>query len=107
MIDTTDSSVSGATLQDFMNDSSYKCTPSTRDHVRTVYPKYLVDVGGNNASNSKSGWLNTRDVNNIPSAVSHYGIKFAYQGGIASTAGYTSFIYDTFITYYIEFKDPK
>lgn len=106
-IDTTDGVAPGS-LADMMNDSTYKITNGTRNHTRIIYPKFMVNVGANVQGRSQSGWLNTKLVDNVTTnTVSHYGIKFAFEGGTGQSSAYTSMIFEPIYTYYVAFKDPK
>lgn len=106
-IDTTDS-VTPSSLQDMMNDSSYRITRGTQNHSRMIYPKFLNSVGSGVAAQSKSGWMNTRSADGTSiNTVSHYGIKFAFEGGTTATSAFTSMIHQPIYTYWIAFKDPK
>jgi len=106
-IDTTDA-VAPSSLADMMNDSTYRITRGTRDHTRMIYPKFLNSVGGGVAAQSKSGWMNTRSADGVSiNTVSHYGIKFAFEGGTTATSAFTSMIHQPIYTYWIAFKDPK
>jgi len=91
-----------SSFQSMANDGDYKCTVGTKDHVRTIYPKFLNVVGGSVQDQSMRGWLNCDNVN-----VSHYGLKLGFEGGKATSSAYTSFIVEPFITYYISFRNPK
>lgn len=88
-------------IQVMMNDSTYRGTTSNRTHTRTFVPKWLNVVAGGVADQSKTGWLNTDSV-----TVSHYAIKWAFEGGITSGAP-TSFYVEPIITYYVSFRNPK
>ena len=105
-IDYTDN-VNPTSIQAMMNDNTYKGTPSNRAHTRTFRPKFLNDVGGAVADQSKVGWLNCYSSDGVTvSTVSHYGLKFAFEGGVASAA-MTSFYVEPIVTIYMSFKDPK
>jgi len=107
IIDTTDG-VAPSSIADMMNDSTYRITRGTRDHSRMIYPKFMVNVGGGAQGQSKSGWLNTKLNDNATiNGTSHYSIKYAFEGGSAPTAGYTTMIHEPSYTYWIAFKDPK
>lgn len=105
-IDSNDGTVP-TSLSQLQNDSTYKCTKSSRDHIRVVYPKVLQQISatvpapGSTPANAKSLWLNT-NANNIE----HYAIKWAMEGG-TGTAGQPSFGVTPIYTFYIDFKDPK
>lgn len=106
-IDTTDA-VAPTSIADMMNDSTYRVTRGTRDHKRMIYPKFINVVGGSSQAQSKSGWLNTRAVDGTTiNSVSHYGIKFSFEGGTGATNAYSSMIHEPIYTYWIAFKDPK
>ena len=100
IIDINDS-LAPVAIQDMMNDSTYKGTRSSRNHTRTFVPKWLNVVGGGSASQAKSGWLNTASAN-----VSHYSIKWAFEGGVG-VAAYNSFIVEPIVTFYVSFRNPK
>jgi len=99
IIDNNDAVVP-TSIQTMMNDSSYRGTVSSRNHTRTFVPKFL-NVAGTAQAQQSTGWLLTDNPN-----VSHYGIKWAFEGGITLPA-YTSFIVEPIITYYIAFRNPK
>ena len=104
MIHTTidyNDSVAPTSIQNMMNDSSYKGTLSNRSHTRTFVPKWLNVVAGGVPNQSKTGWLNCDNVN-----VSHYAIKWAFEGGTTSGAP-PSFYVEPIITYYVSFRNPK
>lgn len=100
IIDINDSLVP-TTIQDMMNDSTYKGTRSSRNHTRTFVPSWLNVVGGGVSSQSKTGWLNTASP-----GISHYCLKWAFEGG-AGIPAYYSFSVEPIITYYISFRNPK
>ena len=100
-IDTNDSTVP-TSIQDMMNDSTYRGTRSSQNHTRALYPKFLNVVAGAVQAQSSGGWLKTENDN-----ISHYGIKIALEGGSVSLAGATSYIVEPIITYYLSFKNPK
>lgn len=87
-------------IQTMMNDSLYRGSRSSKNHVRVFRPKWLNQVAGG-AVQPKGGWLLTDSPN-----VSHYGLKYALEGGNASTPS-TSFFVEPIVTYYISFKNPK
>jgi len=100
VVDTNDSNTPGS-IQQLMNDSSYYGTKSNKDHVRSWKPKFLLDVGGNAAAKTNSGYLSCDYPN-----VSHYALKTAFEPG-AAPANFTSFIVEPIITYYVSFKDQR
>lgn len=89
-----------ATIPTMMNDNSYFCTKTNRDHIRTYTPKFLASAGGLQAQ-SKSGWLST-DAPNIK----HYALKTLFQAGVG-TAGTVSFTVQPIYTLWVGFKDQK
>ena len=93
--------VAPVSIQTMMNDSSYKGNRSNVNHTRTFVPKWLNNVGGAAAAQSKTGWLNT----DFP-GVSHYSLKWAFEGGTASAPG-LSYIIEPIVTYYVSFRNPK
>lgn len=104
-VDTNDAVVP-TSIQDMMNDSSYRGTRSSRNHVRTITPKFMLNAGSTQ-SKSSTGWLTCFNADGITvSTVSHYGIKWAMEGGFSSVAT-TSFIVEPIITYYVSFRNPK
>lgn len=106
-IDTTDG-VAPTTIQEMMNDSTYRSSTGTRDHTRTIYPKFMTAVGAGAQGRSASGWLNTKLVDGVTwNTVSHYSIKYCFEGGSATSAAYTSMIHEPIYTYWFAFKDPK
>jgi len=95
--------VAPTTIQSMMNDSTYKGTVSSRNHTRTFVPRWLNDVASNVANQSKTGWLNTDTT-----SVSHYGVKWAFEGGYTNAiASAPSFVVEPIVTYYISFRNPK
>lgn len=100
ILDSTDG-IAPVSIQTMMNDSSYRGTLSSRTHSRTFTPKFLNQVGINAAVQPKTGWLSTDQPN-----VSHYAIKWAFEGGITSPS-YTSFVLEPIITYYVSFRNPR
>lgn len=96
----TNNSAPMTSIQSMMNDSSYKGTLSSRSHTRVFKPMWLNDVGAG-GTQSKTGWLNTSNNN-----ISHYGIKWAYEGGVVSGTA-TSFYVEPIVTYYLSFRNPK
>lgn len=98
---------STAGIQAMMNDSAYKGIKSSRDLVRTIRPMFLTQAGTQTAKSTR-GWLNCRDALGNVNAVSHYGIKWVVQGGLAT--GYTtprSVVYEPLVTYVVQFKNPQ
>lgn len=101
IIDTNDSTPP-ASIQSLMNDSTYKGSVSNRNHTRIIRPKWLNEVGGGVQGQSKTGWLNTDQP-----TISHYGIKYALEGGLVPTAGQISYFVEPIVTYYMSFRNPK
>jgi len=97
---------SAAGIQNMMNDSAYKGVKSNRDLTRTIRPMFLTQAGTQTAK-SVRGWLNCRDVAGVVNAVSHYGIKWVIEGGLASSPNAFSCVYEPIITYYVQFKNPQ
>lgn len=91
-------------IQDMMNDPSYRATRSNRVHTRIFKPKWLDDVGGVVGVQQKTGWLKTASTTQ---SIPHYGLKWAMEGGLVPTTGQFSFFVKPIITYYVSFKDPK
>lgn len=100
IIDTNDSAAP-VSIQQMMNDSTYRGSVSSRNHTRSFTPKWLNVLGGSVPDQSKTGWLNTSSTN-----VSHYGIKWAFEGGVAS-GPLTSFYVEPIITYHLSFRNPQ
>ena len=103
-VDNNDSVVP-TTIQSILNDNTYKGTLSSRNHTRTIIPKFLSNVGGGVAAQQKTGWLNTDNAN-----ISHYGLKWAFEGGVfngGAVNSQISFIVEPIVTYYVSFKNPK
>lgn len=104
IIDTNDA-LGPLSIQQMMNDSTYRCTRSNVNHTRTFVPKWLNNVAGGISAQSKTGWLNTSNFN-----ISHYSFKWVFEGGLVggSLPGTTtSFILEPIITYYMSFRNPK
>jgi len=97
---------SRAGIQSMMNDNAYKGIKSDRDLTRVIRPMFLTQAGTQTAKSTR-GWLNTKDVAGVVNAVSHYGIKWVIEGGVASASNPISCIYQPLITYYIQFKNPQ
>lgn len=97
---------SRAGIQSMMNDNAYKGVKSSRDLTRTIRPMFLTQAGTQTAKSTR-GWLNTKDVTGAINAVSHYGIKWVIEGGVAASANPLSVQYQPIITYYIQFKNPQ
>jgi len=104
--DATVPAASAAGIQNMMNDTDYKGVKSNRDLTRTIRPMFLTQAGTQTAK-SVRGWLNCRDLAGAVNAVSHYGIKWVIQGGLASAPNAWSCVYDPIITYYVQFKNPQ
>lgn len=102
-------SVVPTSIQNMMNDSSYRGTRTSRNHTRTFKPTFMNSIGGTVAGQQKSGWLTCYNADGVTlSTVSHYGLKWAFQGGYNNTAspGVTAII-EPIITYYVSFRNPK
>lgn len=101
-------SVAPTSIQNMMNDPSYRGTRSSRNHTRTIIPKFQNVVGGNIQGQSKSGFLNcfAQDGTTV-SSVSHYGLKYAFEGGVVVNGTVASFIVEPIVTYYVSFRNPK
>ena len=108
VIDTNDNNVPGS-IQDMMNDQTYKGSRSSRNHTRVIRPKFLNVVGASgNATQQKSGWLTCTTVGGVLNATSHYGIKWCLEGGTTnSSSAILSYYVEPIITYYISFRNPK
>jgi len=104
--DSVNFAASRAGIQNMMNDNAYKGVKSSRDLTRTIRPMFLTQAGTQTAK-SVRGWLNTKDVAGVVNAVSHYGIKWVIEGGVAASANPLSVQYQPIITYYIQFKNPQ
>lgn len=104
-IDTNDG-VAPTSIQGMMNDNSYRGTRSSRNHTRVIYPKYMMNAGS--AQNKPTrGWLSCYNVDGVTvNAASHYGIKWALEGGLGGV-GNVSFVVEPIITYYISFRNPR
>jgi len=100
VVDHNDAITPGS-IQELMNDNSYFTTKTNRDHVRSFRPMFLENVGGAAQAKSNSGWLACSSP-----GVSHYGLKTFFEAGSAP-AGFTSYIVEPIITYYVQFKDQK
>jgi len=97
---------SAAGIQAMMNDNAYKGVKSSRDLTRVIRPMFLTQAGTQTAKSTR-GWLNCRDVGGVVNAVSHYGIKWIIEGGLASAPNAFSCVYEPIITYYVQFKNPQ
>jgi len=102
VVDTNDINMP-TTIQGMMNDPSYRCTRATKDHVRTIYPKYLVEVQAGSVSKPSRGWLTCSNAANV----SHYGIKYCFEGGVNTAGNYTSFYSEPQMTFYVSFRNPQ
>lgn len=102
VVDTNDI-VLPTTIQGMMNDPSYKCTRATKDHVRVIYPKYLVEVQAGSVSKPSRGWLTCSNASNV----SHYGIKYCFEGGVNTAGNYTAFYLEPQMTFYVSFRNPQ
>ena len=104
-IDTNDANPP-TSIQDMMNDNTYRGTRSNKNHTRVIVPKYLVQAGTVQSKTSR-GWLTCINPDGVTiNSVSHYGIKWAFEGGFSSVAT-TSFVVEPIITYYVSFRNPK
>jgi hypothetical protein len=89
-----------------MNDSTYRGSRSSRNHTRVIYPKFMMSAGATQSKQAR-GWLSCFNADGTTvSAVSHYGIKYAFEGGTGTT-GIASFLVEPIVTYFISFKNPK
>lgn len=112
IVDTNDDTAP-STIQSMMNDPTYRCTRLTKwSHTRVIYPKFLSQVGGAVAggagsvsSRQGSGWLKCIN-GGVYNAVSHYGLKNCFEGGVNSAGNYTAALIEPQITYYIAFRNP-
>lgn len=106
-VDTNDANAP-ASIQSLMNDPTYRCTRSTKvAHTRVIYPKYLTEVQSNSVSKPTRGWMTCINQQNVVNAVSHYGIKGFYEGGVNTAGNYTGFYIEPQITYFISFRNPQ
>lgn len=108
-IDYNDSSnfaASAAGVGEMMNDNRYKGTSSMRNQTRTLTPKILIEAGGSStgAVSKSKQWIPTGATT---AALSHYGIKFIYEGGYTDGLSYKSFVMQPIVKYWVSFKDPK
>lgn len=111
VVDTNDARTPSS-IQDMMNDPAYKGTRSNRNHTRTIKPKFLTDAGGNTPVQPKRGWMTCFQIDGATyNAVSHYGIKWCFEGGVNTSATVgnqaISFMVEPIITYYVSFKNPR
>ena len=107
VIDYNDANVP-TSVQGMMNDPSYKVTPGYRNHSRTIYPKFQNSIASGVQAQSKTGWLNSYNVNGTTvNAVSHYGLKLCFEGGTGASSAYASMVHEVIYKYTFLFKDPK
>jgi len=107
IIDYNDSTAP-TSIQGMMNDPSYRVTRGTKArHTRTIYPRYLMSTGAvGNPGKQARGWL-TCEVGAVINATSHFGLKWAFEGGVNSAGNYTAMYIEPIITYYVSFRNPK
>ena len=105
VIDTNDVAVP-TTIQNMMNDSTYRGTRSSITHTRSFKPKFMNVVASGVANQQASGWLTT---DGSGQSISHYGIKYGLQGGYSNIvgSGYISYRVQPQVTYYMSFRNPK
>jgi len=96
-----------ANINTMMQDDTYKGTPSTRDHIRVMYPKYVETTDPTNNQKSTSGWLNTKNANGTINNSVFFGLKTIFQAGYSSAAGSANYMVIPQYTYYFAFKDPR
>ena len=107
VVDTNDSNIP-ISIQQMANDPSYRVTRATKvSHTRVIYPKYLQEVQSNSTSKPSRGWMTCQNAAGVINAVSHYGLKGCYEGGVNSAGNYTSFYLEPQFTYYISFRNPQ
>lgn len=102
VIDCTDQTAL-ATLNDYMQYSTYKMTRGLAMHTRKVYPKFLDLVDDNGASvvgQVNKGWLRT---DGSGGNIDHLGVKLHVPSNVASSQS----VYEVFATYYIQCKNTK
>ncbi len=103
--------VAPTSIQNMMNDPSYRGSRSSRNHSRTIIPKWQNVVGGSVQGQSKTGFLNCFNQDGVTvSTVSHYGLKWCFEGGLSNasvTGTVASFLIEPIITYYVSFRNPK
>lgn len=114
IVDMNDDITAGMTLQTMANDPSYKVTRMTQfSHTRTIYLKFMNIVGDsngpqNNALQQAKGWLKcVRQSDNVINPTTHYGIKYAFEGGINSAGNYTCALIEPQMTFYVSFRNPQ
>jgi len=96
------------TIQQMANDPSYRVSRATKvSHTRVIYPKYLQEVQSNSTSKPSRGWMTCQNAAGVINAVSHYGLKGCYEGGVNSAGNYTSYYLEPQFTYYISFRNPQ
>jgi len=100
VVDKNDINTPGS-IQQLMNDSSYFVTKTNKDHSRTFTPHFLTNVGGGAQAQSTTGYLSCDSSN-----ISHYGMKTWFEPGEAP-AGFTSYIVEPIITYWIAFRNQR
>lgn len=90
-----------ATLNDYMEYSTYKMTKGLRDHRRYLYPKqivYALDEGASVLADVQNKWLRSESP-----GVDHLGVKVHIPQALATT----STIYQVFATFYVLAKQVK
>jgi len=111
VIDYTDLNAYAATqagIDEMMQDDTYKVTPSTRNHRRSVIPQYLNNVDTSNNQKSVSGWQNTKNAIGAVNSSVYLGLKVIIEPGYSNvSAPQTSYILVPHVTTFIQFKDPR
>lgn len=111
VIDYNDSApfaASRAGIQEMMQDQSYKCTTSTKNHSRTLVPHILMEGGGASVGviTKRKQWI---PVGNTTASLTHYSLKYILEGGYQVNAAGTniSYMVEPTIKMWVSFKDPK
>ena len=110
IIDYNDASAptaSRAGVSVLMQDNSYKCTSSMRNHTRTLVPRILMEGGGSSVGvvSKAKQWI---PCGNTTASLSHFGIKYIMEGGYSTSAlSYASFCVEPTIKLWVSFKDPQ
>jgi len=99
-----DSATTPASINDIMEYRTYKRTLGTKEHIRSLKPRLLVDSSNIGVSMAKK-WIDC-DKPNVP----HYGV-IGMITNIPSTTvdegAYQKYFIDLDITYYISMRDSK
>lgn len=99
---------SRAGIQSMMQDSSYKCTSSNRNHTRTLTPHILMEGGGSSVgvTSRRKQWIPT---GNTTSSLTHYALKYIMEGGFqdGGDTNTKSFMYEPTIKMWVSFKDTQ